>query len=76
MKAREVKMWLRAIPTFREGSRYMKEIDEMVRFYVPRLANRDVMLTGDPPEYALSSQATAAAQRFQDAIWRNHPEMA
>ena len=73
MKAREVKKWLRAPPTFREGARYLKEFDDVVRFYVPRLAGHDVHLSGDPCEYALSSHATEAAVRFQDAIRLNHP---
>lgn len=75
MKAREVKMWLRATPTYREGARYIEESDEVVRYYVPRLANRDVMLRGDPLEYALPSRAIKAATEFQKAIRRNHPEL-
>lgn len=72
MKAREVKMWLRAMPTCREGARYLREVDQVVRFYVPRLAGRDVMLVGEPLEYAFSSDAVAAATRFQEAIRKNH----
>lgn len=75
MKTREAKKWLRAMPTFREGHRYLNQLDGMRIFFVPQLCGQDVVLEGEPAEYDTSYAAIAAAARFQAAIKNNHPEI-
>jgi len=72
MKLPEAKRWLQGEPGARRAVRYLKPLDDIAAFYVPQLCGQDVMLDGEPRDYATESGATAAAQRFQDAIRQNH----